>query len=221
MTDVSYRPEEDDDELAPGVGLFAGDTGQFSANLRSALVLLVRGRSMSAAKHPAAWDALLRNRAQVKQFMAELMQTVIINETYGFAIARQSDSESGVPILMKRLPLTITDSAVIVHLRRALMNVSGTDEPAVVSVPTIAEEIVAFQIRGAGNEAGTVKTVGRSITKMAENGLITPVRGSEERFIVNPLLATLFNVEEITTLRDALRAGNPNATDTPEEDSDD
>lgn len=203
MNDTAVDYEAMDDNH-PGM-LFAGDTGEFSVHLRTAIVRLVRGPMLSGEENELAYDALLRNEDTVRQHLSEMFLSLVINRDARIAFARQAGVDQPFPVLMRRAPLTLVESAVIACLRRTLGTVTGTSEFAVVSLDEIRDEILAFRRFSDTNEAGIRNSVDSAVTKMAKFGILKKVRDTEDRYTIMPLLRNLFTLEEIAALLAALR----------------
>ncbi|TFD55054.1 DUF4194 domain-containing protein [Cryobacterium sp. Hh7] len=203
MNDTAVDYEAMDDNH-PGM-LFAGDTGEFSVHLRTAIVRLVRGPMLSGEENELAYDALLRNEDTVRQHLSEMFLSLVINRDARIAFARQAGVDQPFPVLMRRAPLTLVESAVIACLRRTLATVTGTSEFAVVSLDEIRDEILAFRRFSDTNEAGIRNSVDSAVTKMAKFGILKKVRDTEDRYTIMPLLRNLFTLEEIAALLAALR----------------
>jgi hypothetical protein len=185
--------------------LYAGDTGEFSVHLRTAIVRLVRGPILSGEENEIAYEALLRNEDTVRQHLSEMFLSLVIDRDARIAFARQAGSEQQYPVLMRRVPLTLVESAVIACLRRMLGTVTGTGEFAVVSLDEIRDEILAFRRFSDTNEAGTRNSVDNAVTKMAKFGILKKLRDTEDRYTIMPLLRNLFTLEDIEALLAALR----------------
>lgn len=203
MTDIAVDYETIDTP-EPGM-LFPGDTGQFSVHLRTAIVRLVRGPMLSGEDNQDAYAALLRNVDSVKEHLSEMFLTLVIDRDARIAFARQAVTDHQYPVLMRRAPLTLVESALIVSLRRRLGAVIGTDNFAVVSLDDLRAEILAFRRVSNTNEAGIRNSVDAAVKKMVKYGVLKDVRDTEDRYTVMPLLRILFTVDEIAALLAALQ----------------
>jgi hypothetical protein len=160
---------------------------------------------LSGEENELAYEALLRNEKAVRQHLSEMFLSLFIDRDARIAFARQAGSDQQYPVLMRRAPLTLVESAVIVCLRRMLGTVTGTGEFAVVSLDEIRDEILAFRRFSDTNEAGTRNSVDNAVTKMAKFGILKKLRDTEERYTIMPLLRNLFTLEDIEALLAALR----------------
>lgn len=192
------------DQAEPGM-FFPGDSGEFGLHLRTAIVRLVKGPFLSAEDHEQAYSALLRNEDIVRKHLSEMFLILVIDHDASIAFARQAVSEQQYPVLLRRTPLNLVESAVIVSLRQSLGAVLGTDRYAVVSLEELQDEILSFRRFSDTNESSIRNSVEAAANKMLKYGVLKRVRDTDNRFTVMPLLRVLFTVEEISALLTALR----------------
>lgn len=191
---------------------FPEDTAELGENLRTALVSLVQGQWLSEASNKNAWRAMLDNEDLIRERMSELMLVLYVDTENGFALCKQAEYEAAVPRLMRQMRLNLYDSATIVHLRKALLSADLSEPHAIVDINDILGEIAASPQFKENDEAATRRGVAQSFKKMKDNRLVKEVRGTDERFIVSPVLRVLFTSDEANALLDALRGLAPDDT---------
>ena len=113
-SDAAVHPEENSDAVA----LFVGDTGQLDVDTRRALVRLIRGPFLDGSADELVWAALLRNQALVRQYLSEIFLTLMVDDAERIAFCQQaSEADVTFPKLLRRVPLTLIDSALLLFLR--------------------------------------------------------------------------------------------------------
>jgi hypothetical protein len=220
-----------DENINDGV-LFDGDTGTFPMRTRRAIARLVRGPSLTAERHPDEWAALLTDLPTVRRHLAEMFLTVKVDTRGKVAYAVQADAGKGTITMLNRVPLNLVQSAVLVSLRMTLSRALNTAEPATVTTDNLKQEVLAYQRYRNQDETGTRASVDEAIKKLssATVKIITPLKGSDQEYVISPALATLFGATELQRLLDVLTSeadGDiPSRTETPDgtddgEDTDD
>lgn len=212
----------DDSPRPRPTGLFPGDTGALGRDTRHALVRLVRGPFLDGHAEPQAWAALRRDDALVRRALSELFLTLVVDEDERVAFTRQAeDPETGasVPRLLRRWPLTLIDSALLLFLRQELSAVSGTGQRAVVGVEEIVDHLETYQEDDTTDHALRLKRIHASITKMRDNGVLRPT-ATDGRYAVSPVLRSLLPPEQIAALAEAYgrlaRGEDPEADAVPD-----
>jgi hypothetical protein len=211
---MTFDDHGGDDDIEPidaphDTRLFPGDTGILTVDHRVALAVLVKGPMLTKEKDKAAWDALIADRRPVETRLSELFLRLSVVENLGIAMAQQADLDDGVkyPKLMQRQSFKLVESAVLANLRMALNRAATTGEDfAVVSLSDIQDEIVAYAQFRTNDEAATRRSVGSAMRKFVRLGFARELRGSDDRFIAEPILKVLFPAEKVQALLDALQS---------------
>ncbi len=188
--------EEDESEV-----LFAGDTGQLALDTRRALVQLLLGPSLDGRRHSKLWPVLARDEAVLRSRLSELFLDLVVDRDQQVAFTRQAQTgDLEAPVLLRRSPLTLIDSVLLIFLRRRLTQADAHGERATVDTDEIAEHLVVYERAANTDHAGFNKKVQASVEKMKKNNVLQKIRGSENRFEVSPTLRLLFSAEEIQGL---------------------
>ncbi len=229
MTDLDQQPAAAVvASAAPGDGsvpvagrtLFPGDTGTLGVDARHALVRLVRGPFLDGHAEPQAWAALRRDEVLVRRTLSDLFLTLVVDDDDRVAFTRQAeDAENGttVPRLLRRWPLTLIDSALLLFLRQEISAVSGTGQRAVVGVDEMLDHLETYQEDSATDHALRLKRIHASIAKLRDNGVLRPTV-TDGRYEVSPVLRTLLPPEQIGALIETyerLARGEATAADGP------
>lgn len=183
--------------------LFPGDTGALDIDTRRALVRLIRGPFLDGGTDEKVWAALTRNDGTVRQFLAEIFLTLVVDADDRIAFTQQAEeSEVPFPKLLRRVPLNLIDSALLLFLRQELSAVSGTGQRAIVGLDDITAQLLPYQREGASDHSILVKRINAAIKKMRDNGILRAT-STETRFEISPVLRILFPPEQIAALTDA------------------
>ena len=210
------------DGLAPGA-LWSGDRGTLRPASRRAFVQLLRGPYLSAERHPALWAALLNDTHEVRSRLADACLELTVDAETQVAFVRNVDADGDWPRVVRTVPLTFLDTALLLHLRQMLLT-GATGARIIVGHDEAADHLSVY--RGADNAdpAGFMKRVTASWTKFVRYGLLAPT-STEGRFEISPVLRLVFGSEQIAALRqEYARLGEAATDDTPStaaEDEDD
>jgi hypothetical protein len=193
--------------------LYPGDTGLLPEPARRALVQLLSGPSLEGRRHPRLWPALLQYQDLVRSRLADLFLELVIDPDRQVAFTRQADTgELEAPILLRRSPLTLLDSVLLLYLRGLLVEADTRGEAAVVAMDDMVEQLRLYEPGVSTDRVGFEKRIKSSIEKAKKNSLIGPIRGSADRFEISASLKLMFGAEEVmelSTLYQRLAAGQP------------
>lgn len=180
--------------------LFLGDTGVFDLDTRRALVRLLRGPFLDGGADEKVWSALMRNDLPVRQHLAEIFLTLVVDPEDRIAFTQQAEeSEVAFPKLLRRVPLTLVDSALLLFLRQELSTASGTGQRAIVGLADMTAQLLPYQREGASDHSIQLKRINAAVKKMRDNGILRST-STETRFEVSPVLRILFPPEQIAAL---------------------
>ena len=189
------------DELSDGTAGFAGDTGMLRLETRRVIVQLLLGPALDARRQSRLWPVLVRDEAVVRSRLHELFLDLVIDREQQVAFTRQVVSpELELPVLLRRTPLTLLDSALLLFLRQRLTESDAQLERAVVSTQEMAEHLSMFQRDASTDHARFGKQVQHAIDNAVKYSLLRRLRNSDDRFEVAATLKLLFSAEEIQAL---------------------
>jgi hypothetical protein len=181
--------------------IFAGDQGNLPVETRRALVLLLQGPALDGRRHPRLWPVLQRDEAALRSRLHDLFLDLIIDHEQRVAFTRQIIAESiDAPILLRRATLTFIESALVLYLRRCLIQADARSERAVVSRTEMAEHLSVYERDGNVDHARFGRQMENAVEKTKKLSLLHAIRGSEDRFEISPTLKLLFPAEEIQSL---------------------
>jgi len=195
----SAGPADNADDRA----LFSGDTGHFDLDTRRALVRLLRGPFLDGSADEKIWSALMHNDVPVRQHLAEIFLTLTVDAENRIAFVQQAEeSEVAFPKLLRRVPLTLVDSALLLFLRQELSTASGTGQRAIVGLDDITAQLLPYQREGASDHSIHLKRINAAVKKLRDNGVLRTT-STESRFEISPVLRILFPPEQIAALTES------------------
>ena len=145
----------------------------------SVLVISLLKGVLYRENHEARWSALLELQARVREYVAVLDLTLIVDEAEGYAFLRSRDTqleaadEATLPRLFTRRPLTFPVSLLLVLLRRKLaeFDAGGADTRLVLDRDQIVEMVRVF-LPESSNEARLVDQIDAQINKVVDLGFL-------------------------------------------------
>ena len=146
--------------------------------------------------HERAWRDLLQLQAQVRDYVAVIGLTVVIDEAEGYAFLRsrpEEDSADGdrpaPPRLIARRSLSFHVSLLLALLRKKLaeFDASGSDTRLMLTRDQIAEMVRLF-MPASSNEARLADQIDSYLAKAVDLGFLRQVRGQDSLFEVRRIL---------------------------------
>jgi hypothetical protein len=196
----SPGPDAADDLQAEHLPM-ADDAGTLPYDCRRALVQLLSGPFLDARRHPRLWPVLVRDEAVIRSRLADLFLELVMDPDQRVAFTRQmSLPDVDVPILLRRAPLTLVDSVLLLFLRLRLSQADTLGERAVVSVAEMHEHLSLYERTSNTDRSGFAKRVTAAIEKVKKHGLLQKIRASDDRYEISPTLKLLFSADEILVL---------------------
>jgi uncharacterized protein DUF4194 len=148
--------------------------------------------------HDRAWRQVLQLQAQVRDYVAVIGLTVVIDEAEGYAFLRSRPEEAGAdddasqpapPRLIARRSLSFHVSLLLALLRKKLaeFDARNSDTRLMLTREQIVEMIRLF-LPASSNEARLVDQIDSYIAKAVELGFLRQVRGQDSLFEVRRIL---------------------------------
>jgi hypothetical protein len=145
--------------------------------------------------HERAWRQLIQLQPQVRDYVALLGLTVVIDEAEGYAFLRQrADDEDDpdsqpLPRLIPRRSLSFHVSLLLALLRKKLaeFDAGNGDTRLMLSRAQIIDMIRLF-LPATSNEVRLVDQIDTHISKVAELGFLRPVKGQDQLFEVRRIV---------------------------------
>jgi Domain of unknown function (DUF4194) len=143
--------------------------------------------------HEKPWQHLLALQAQVRDYVAVMGLTVVIDEAEGYAFLRSrpetDDDQASIPRLIPRRALSFPVSLLLALLRKRLaeFDASDSDTRLILTRDQIVEMLRLF-LPETNNEARLVDQIDTYIKKAVELGFLYRVKGQDESFEVRRIL---------------------------------
>jgi hypothetical protein len=191
--------EDDPDELFPG------DRGVLDPEVRRVLVHLLQRRFLAADRNRQEWTVLLDHQQVIESRLNDLYVRLVIDHGRGLAYKQQVRSdEVEVPILLRDVPYTRSETLVLVHLRTVYQRESAAGEPSVrVDVEDIEQTVLSYFAEGDGGTSRRQKAVRKALERLARDGIVT--EESAGRYRISPLVEVVLSAERLLELREWLR----------------
>lgn len=190
---------DDSREPANDAGIWDGDAGSLREPSRRALVQLLRGPYLSAARHPNLWAALLADEAQIRSRLADMFLDLVADHEAQVAFVRNVGADVDAPKVMRTATLTFLDTALLLHLRQQLLH-DSSGAKTIVGADEVADQLQVYRGKDNADPAGFSKRINSSWQKMVRYGLLAPT-STEGRFEVSPVLRLVFGAEEIAAVQ--------------------
>jgi hypothetical protein len=200
-TETAGATDGPDADRPSGAPVFNGDVGQLPLETRRVLVHLLLGPSLDAQRQSKLWPILLRDEGAIRSRLHELFLELVIDHDQQVAFTRQVLAEEiDAPILLRKVPLTFIQSALLLYLREQLILAEARGERAVVSRNEMVEHLGAFEVDDNRDQARFGKQSSNAVERAKELNWLRKLRGGEERYEVSPALKLLFSADEILAL---------------------
>lgn len=219
MSEPTAEIPTDHADPTPAAKLWEQDAGTLREPSRRVLTALLKGPYVSAEKQPQNWRALLGDAEQIRSRLADLFLDLVIDAERGIAFVRNAETYSGdAPQVVRTAPLTLMDTAMVLHLRRELVSASGAGR-VIVGRDEIYEQLAAYRSQYSTDDAGFARRIEASWTKMEKYGILlrTATSATDGRFEISPVLRLIFGPEQIQAVRDEYASMRAGQTDTGED----
>lgn len=144
--------------------------------------------------HESQWRQLLQLQPQVRDYVAVIGLTVVVDESEGYAFLRSLpalDQDDGrrVPRLIPRRSLSFHVSLLLALLRKKLIEFDATasDTRLVLSREQLVEMVRVFMPDGS-NEARMIDQIDTHIAKVVDLGFLRRVKDADGHFEVRRIL---------------------------------
>ena len=135
--------------------------------------------------HENAWRHLLPLQTQVRDYVATIGLTVVVDEAEGYAFLRSrpedgDDDSAPIPRLVARRSLSFHVSLLLALLRKKLaeFDAQGSDTRLVLTRTQIVDMVRVF-LPPSSNEARLVDQIDALLTKVVDLGFLRHVKGSD------------------------------------------
>lgn len=186
-------------------GLYEGDRGTLSMELRNVVITLLRGPYLFKNERPKVWDLLTVYRPKIREHLANLYLDLVCDDDVGIAYIRQADTgELEVPTLLNKVSYTLLDSVLIVELRDRLHAMAQRGERATISFDEIASLLTFFDPLAKTDQAGYLKHVSAVIERFKKRHFLVTLKAGN--YEISPVLKVVFNASEVEQMAQAYRS---------------
>lgn len=146
-----------------------------------------------ADTHEKVWRHLLPLRAQVRDYVAVMGLTVVVDEAEGYAFLRSlpedEEAERAIPRLIPRRALSFHVSLVLALLRKKLAesDASGAETRLILTREQLVEMVRLF-LPDSSNEVRLVEQIDAHVNKIVELGFLRRVTGQQDVYEVRRIL---------------------------------
>ncbi len=211
MTDEFYEEPLDeadgmdggDDAAEADSGLYKGDCGSLTLEMRQLLCTLLRGPYLSRTRQPSRWKLLIGHKAQIKEQLANLFLDLVIDTNDGYAYVIKPEDTGGVETvnLLRTASLSLNDTVLLIDMRLRLMQNSGSGERTMITLDEITGIIRGLNPAKKGDEMALKRTVNACVVKFLNLSLIEKLEGGGNNYLVLPIIKVIFNGVEINQLK--------------------
>lgn len=181
------------------------------ADLSIAVTQLMKG-VVYRDTHEAPWRYLTALQGQVRDFVAVMGLTVLLDEAEGYAFLRsrpadeQEDGRAPLPRLVARRSLSLHVSLLLALLRKKLAehDATGGDSRLVLSRDQIVETLRVF-LPATTRETRLVDQIDGTITKVVDLGFLRRIPDAEA-YEVRRIIKAFVDAEWLSGFDDALSA---------------
>lgn len=199
LTEISVEAPE----TSTAVGLWDGDAGTLREASRRALAALIKGPYVSAERQQQNWRALQADTAQIRSRLADMFLDLVIDDERGVAFARNAETREGdTPQVVRTAPMTLMDTAMLLHLRRELVSSSGSGR-VIIGRDEVYDHLQAYRRQASTDVTGFTRRINSSWDKMEKLGILlrSATSGADGRFEISPVLRLILGVEQIEAVR--------------------
>lgn len=194
-----------DDAAAVSAGLFPGDTGTLAEATRRVLLQLLRGPYIHRERHPKLWPVVIRDEQVLRSRLADLFLTLVVDIDRGVAFIRNAEPAQAddIPKVTRSTPLSLIDTGLVLLLRDALLRAETQDSRAFIDRGEIDDALSVYRPATSTDKAMFERRVNTSVERFKSNSVLLPT-AEEDRFEISPVLALIFDADEVSTVRDAI-----------------
>lgn len=208
------EPAEDED-----CSLFEGDLGQLTAEVRRALVVILKKRYVSAERDPDLWRILMENRAALESRLNDMFLQLAVDRDYGVAYKRQAVPDGGgtFPTLLHNVPYSREQTILMVHLRGVFRSgLSDGAEAVFVDSQELIDEVANYLPEGTTNKVDADRAAQRAVEALYKSEILLPTP-EPGRYRISPIIEVLLPVGRLQELAESLSQFWAASGDEPEE----
>ncbi|WP_420180423.1 DUF4194 domain-containing protein [Paenarthrobacter sp. TA1.8] len=136
------------------------------------------------------WQSLITLTSQVRDYVAVLGLSLIIDESEGYAFLKsREDPEGTLPRLIPRRQLTFDVSLLLALLRKRMLEFdTNSSELRLIMSEAEIKDMVSVFLPESSNEARILDRLGTNVKKVVELGFLRRLKGETEAYEVMRIL---------------------------------
>lgn len=203
--DLPPLAPEDEDAPPQSHRLTANDHGRLPEGTRRVLVQLLMGPYVMRDRHPRLWPSLLADEDAIRERLGDIFCDLVLDRDAGLAYVRTMNPDGAdLPRTIRSTPLTLIDTALVLHLRGLLLRAEASSARIFVGRDEIDEQLAVFRSATGTDQATFAKRVNASVTKMKNNSVLLGT-GEDDRYEISPILGLVFDADEVIAVTAELR----------------
>lgn len=175
------------------------DSPTLSGERRFSLILIALMKGvLYQDRDPGQWQDLLDHQARLRDHLAPLGLSLMLDEVEGYAYLyqRPDDDENPLPRLVRRQPLSYPVSLLLALLRKKLAEQdAGGDELRLILSREQLQEMLTLFLADTSNEARLLDRLDGHINKVVELGFLRRLKGDTQRYEVRRLLKSFVDAQ--------------------------
>lgn len=198
-----------DEFAAAAPALWPADTGTLHDQSRRALLELIKGPYLSGQRRPQLWSALLADQDAIRSALHNLFLDLVIDPVDEFAFVKKAQTgDFDAPSALRREPLTLLDTIMILILRQMLL-ATGSSERVIVGKEEIYEQLTVYRT---GDEVAFQRNFNGSWSRMVDRFRFL-ARAGEDRVEISPVVKFIVDEDQVRALSKVYQdlAGNKGA----------
>lgn len=218
------RPEADqqdgsetgDAEITASSAEDASDGAEMPHEARRVLVYLMRQGAIIAAQKGKLYEALCRHQGVIRRHLAEVYLRLVLDERAGLGFVARYDSddeasdesdaendndntESFVSLITRRT-LSLYDTLLLLVLRRHYQEREAAGEQKItVDVERLESYLTPF-LPLTNHASADRRKLNGAVKNMKDRKLLAPLRGSDDRFEITPLIRYVVDAAFLETM---------------------
>jgi Domain of unknown function (DUF4194) len=217
--DQPWNSEELAGDESPS--LFEGDLGQLPAEVRRALVAVLKKRYVSAERDPDVWRVLTENRIALDARLNDMFLQLVVDRDYGVAYKRQAVPDGGgtYPTLLHNAAYSREQTILMVHLRSVFRSgISEGADAVFVDSRELIDEVANYLPASTTNKVDADRAAVRAVEALQKSDILLPTP-EPGRYRIAPIIEVLLPVARLQELAESLSQFGATPSRGPEEDS--
>ena len=197
--------EQSAEDILRQKGLYEGDVGTESLEVRRLLVFLLKGPYLWRDQKKQLWPLLINHQEELKVQLANLFLELFISESDGVAFVRPADTgDLEVPQLLPTYTYRFLDSVMLVAMRERLMHAAPHAQQALITDEEMVTYMRTFDPSVRNDEQQLRKRLNGIQKRFIDRHLLTKVNAMEG-YVISPILKYVFDAGDLSALMEQYR----------------